>query len=287
MKRLLLLPLVLVSNVALSVTMTNLVQDGFGNPLPVRVIVTPYTKTTALGGTNVLGPSVAFNNGADGSWSIKLTGGFYLVQQGLEQPAIPVFANLGDPQTNGFVYFASAATNPIPSFAYGAPIGVNVVTSTITYFDANSNIDSVANGSGALTNNGSGTVGWYNYFASVPANNNFTGYNTYTQFSSTTNTWSGAPTNVVDMAGPQLMEISTFTSVAITGIINKSTADAPVKTLKFFNASATNQTVTLDSGITTRDGLRQYVNTNGQTFIISIQWDPGLSQTNSSYVRGY
>lgn len=150
----------------------------------------------------------------------------------------------------------------------------------------------VSNFSGFWNNGGDISLNATNNDSAVSNNivnlgHTYTGYNIYSQWSASTNSWSGAPTNTIDMAGPQLMEISTFTSVAITGIINKSTADAPVKTLKIFNASATNQTITLDGGITTRDGLRQYVNTNGQTFIISIQWDPGLSQTNSSYVREY
>src|SRR6516164_4661861 len=183
---LLLLPLLLLaSSVGFGATMTNRVFDAFGNPYPVRVTVIPFTPTTVFGGTNVIGPSVSFdNNKTTGDWSVNLMGGFYLVQQGLSQPQIAIWANPGDPGTNSFAYYAILATNPIPTFfAFGSGGGgsisiSNLFPGTIVYNSISNLLQSLPNGKGALTNNGLGVMDWYPaYLANT--NDNGTNMNFY------------------------------------------------------------------------------------------------------------
>lgn len=191
-----LLLLLLLATNARGVTMTNLVQDAFGNPYPVRVIITPFTPSIVFGGTNVLGPSVAFNNNKQtGAWSVNLLGGFYLVQQGLSQPIIPIFSMPGDGQTNSFAFFASAATNPIPTFCPngGTCTGTglntsNLFPSTIIFNSSSNVVQSIPNAFGSLTNNGGGIIGWYPAYLSN-TNDNGTNMNFYqtTSFFGSTN----------------------------------------------------------------------------------------------------
>jgi len=202
-----------------------------------------------FGGTNVLAPSMALNNDPNtGIWSIGLLGGFYYVQQGLTQPQIVVWATPGDTQTNSFAYFASAATNPIPSF--------------------------FSSGAGVITN----YVYVTNYATLIVTN--FAATNIlYVSLSTLTNNW-GGPTNVIDLLfGDQ--EYSTVTSCSVTGVVDKGSNVVNTATLSILNNAATNVTLTLAANIETRDGARQYTISNNADFIISFRYHPATIRTNA------
>ncbi len=251
MKKLFLLSLLLSAirlsnNTAEGATVTNYITDGFGTPLNTRVIITPFTISTVFGGTNVLGPSAGFGC-TNGFWQANLLGGFYYVDQGLAQPTIAVWATPGDGQTNSLAYFASAATNPIPSF-FSSGTGVMYVTNVIT------------------------TTG------SLTASNIYSTNIIYQASQALTNNW-GGPTNVLDLSFAD-QEYTAFTPCAVTGVINKGSTTVNTATLTILNSSATNITLTFSAAIETKDGLRQRTIPAGQDFITSIRYHPATVRTN-------
>lgn len=263
------------NSTAKAATVTNYITDGFGNPLNTRIIVTPFTITTVFGGTNVLGPSVGFQ-GVNGFWQFNAMGGFYYVDQGLGQPPIVIWTTPGDTQTNSFAYFASAATNPIPSFFFAGQ--TNAVT--LNNFNANQ-FNVVANtvsikagalqtnivGYGYATFNGDGTTNGVIYIYDWTGTNIIAGYDTnyagwFGNYSSTNNqyflsTWPG-PTNTLTMANTYVHYSETApTSITNLGnvlanqyqwetiVISNSTAASvtqwcTVPAIRFFGTQSTN-----------------------------------------------
>ena len=161
-----LLAFVLLVTSAKAAVVTNYLTDTVGNPITTRVVFTPYTPTTIFGSTNVLGPSVGVAC-TNGIWWASVVPGWYLVQQQVSQPNIPIFVSPLD-TTNSFSFFASQATNPIPTFGLTV-----IVLYTFTNF--------IGNGQGALTNDGTGTIGWFNNYAIRNATNAFTDTNYFSK----------------------------------------------------------------------------------------------------------
>lgn len=97
------------------------------------------------------------------------------------------------------------------------------------------------------------------------------------------NQWAG-PTNNVDLNVANHnngdLYYVTYTPVSVTGFLNKLQYVQTV-TMTVFNASATNVTLLIPSSCMSRDLARSYTITNGQDFIISFRWHPGLNHTNS------
>lgn len=70
----------------------------------------------------------------------------------------------------------------------------NLTASTVVAADANKYLSSVANAAGALTNNGTGTLGFYNSFATQPGNNVMSGSNYVSgSITTSTNSCNGVP----------------------------------------------------------------------------------------------
>lgn len=99
--------------------------------------------------------------------------------------------------------------------------------------------------------------------------------------------WQG-PTNTIDLAGPGLLEYSSFTACQLSGVINKPTGNYAVTiTLKLNNLSATNWNLTLPTSMLTKDGSRSYAVGPGQDFILPVLYDPFSGHTNSTYVLNF
>lgn len=60
---------------------------------------------------------------------------------------------------------------------FGNETNENATANTVAYYDANKVIGSLANGTGALTNDGAGAVGWYGNYATLDGQNTFSGSN--------------------------------------------------------------------------------------------------------------
>lgn len=235
---------------ASAITVTNYITDGFGTPIRTRVIITPFTITTIVGGTNVLGLSVGVDCPA-GAWSVGLLGGFYFVDQGLGQPVVVGWATPEDTNTYTLAQIVAAAQNPIPSFFFSGE-GPNTMTFLTNYF-------------------------FTNYVAFIAYSTNILVNELQQEFP--TNRWVGA-TNVIDVSlGRQAF--SSLNACSITGIVGKSVTAARTTTLLLQNpvASGSNWNLTLAPTILTKDGIRFLTVTNGQIILLSVGFDPSFGGT--------
>lgn len=87
-----------------------------------------------------------------------------------------------------------------------------------------------------------------------------------------TNLWLG-PTNVIDL-NLASQSYKTFTPISINGWSNVSPAFVGATVLTITNAATTNITMTLNTSITTDDGGRAYVVTNGTIRVFSLRLNP-------------
>jgi len=89
--------------------------------------------------------------------------------------------------------------------------------------------------------------------------------------------WANAPTGAVDLTITR-QYISTFTSISITGFLNKSPSFVQPVTLKVKNAAATNITLYLPANFIDLNFGTSYVITNG--LILTLEYDPLTGTTN-------
>jgi hypothetical protein len=142
-----------------------------------------------MNGTNAPGPtnSILFSDGWTNAYWAYLTVTTNLTNYGQ-------LSNKGLTGTAGSVtLYDTTGTNQISSLGtnlqvIGSVYSTNLTASTVLEADANKGLVSIANASGALTNNGSGTVGYYNSFATQPSANAFTASNYFSvSFDTSTN----------------------------------------------------------------------------------------------------
>jgi hypothetical protein len=112
-------------------------------------------------------------------------------------------------------------------------------------------------------------------------NNVWTGSNYFTQIylggniRIATNTWAG-PTNTLDLSYAS-QDYVTYTPMSITGLVNKVTGYVSGVSLNITNAASTNVNLYLPASITTDDGGRQYVVTNGTLRTFSLRQSPNYT----------
>lgn len=190
-------------------------------------------------------------------------------------------ANVSDAGTAAYsnataFFLASQAGN----LAYSNSIKVANITDagTLAYSNA------TPNAAGALTNNGTGTKGWYSGYAPLDAANVFTGSNFVNntiesiQHGVTTNAWSG-PTNDIDLSIERVDYVTT-TPLKVTGFINKPTKFEHSVVLTVSNSTAVDKIMYLPTGVTTDDGQSSYTVTNQSLRIFSFRYSP-VNYTNA------
>ena len=177
-------------------------------------------------------------------------------------------------KTNGTSVFLVTSNGVVTA---NAAVLSNLTASTVLQANAGKTVTSIANASGALTNNGTGTVGWYNNYPTLDSANVFTGSNDFTgtisanQVNLATNVWAG-PTGDVSLAtGSQ--DYITTTAMSITGFTGKSAKFDQHVTLTVSNSTGSDVILYLPSGVTTDDGLRSYTVTNKLLRVFSLRYN--------------
>lgn len=299
MKKLLLLAGLLAPLLSRGVTVTNYITDVLGNPLYTRVVFTPFTPSTVFGGTNVVGISVGLFC-TNGVWYTDVLPGWYLVDQGDGAPTIPIFCAYGE-TTNNLAYFATAATNPIPTFAYDVDsIGTVLWESSGGYVqtvETNEPVKVWGLADMTLTPGMLVEVDGSNRLVSTDdisvTNINTTNINTVTLnvtsnvtantivvlsgLYPTTNAWSG-PTNPIQMHLTRQRYV-TWTPIHVTGFSDLSNSVTEPVLLSVSNAASTN-VLALFSGVTSVAYTNQYTISNTSTAKIWLEYDPSGPDTN-------
>lgn len=195
---------------------------------------------------------------------------------------------VGNITGDGTVYGSSLATFTDKLFSFDNLTVTNGFTnsswtaSTVISANAQKKAVSIANGTGALTNN-AGLFGWYNNYGTLDGQNNWSGSNynssTYqalnleaTAYNVITNRWPGATANLDLTLASQ--DYTASANCTVSAFANRSTSREQHVELTITNSSGSDVTMTIPNSVMTPDGLRVYTVTNKNTRVFSFKYSP-------------
>lgn len=143
---------------------------------------------------------------------------------------------------------------------------------------ASKNLESIANNTGVLTNNGNGLLAWVPVSVlhqTITANRITVNSNiTYVNVTPITNAWANGPTGTLDLALSD-QNYSAAADMDITGVINKSN-NVVQNVLLTILATGANRTLYLTGAFADSTGATSYVCTNGVPREIWVRYTPAL-----------